>query len=380
MKRRSFMKMSGGAALLSAAAPLRSGPGGPSAAGPGPSYPTKVVSRVPPLRWEDAMLSGNGPTGIMVFGLPLDDVIVVNHEKLWAVNSEYAPEAPDLRATWKTARGMARRGRYRDADEFVGREADRIVKALYAGRGGKGTRPWYDRTHPGFHMHVATSSDGQPEAYRRETNLETGEISVFWTDNRGDWARRVFVSRTHDAIVMELIPPTGSTVAAALRLAEAPGKLDGDIRSATIDYGPDEIYFHAAYGRTMGRPKPEGYHALARVVLRGGRCRAVAGERLDVRDAGSVLVLMRFEYLDDAPAADRERLRRGLAALPGDYEALLAPHAAVHGEMFRRVTLDLGGRRDQPAASEVLIEDAGRGRNLAEYFELLHAVGRHALI
>ena len=34
--------------------------------------PTRVVSSRPALRWEDAMVSGNGSTGIMVVGRPLD--------------------------------------------------------------------------------------------------------------------------------------------------------------------------------------------------------------------------------------------------------------------------------------------------------------------
>jgi len=380
MKRRNFIKISGGAALLTTAASHLPAVADLVDSGRVPAFPGRVISRTTPLRWEDAMISGNGPTGIMVMGLPLDDLIIVNHEKLWAVNSEYAPEAPDLRETWKTARGMAQQGRYRDADEYVVKEARRIVSEIYSGKGGKSARPWYDRTHPGFHFHVTTDSDGAPEAVRRETNLETGEISVFWTDNRGDWIRRVFVSRTHDVIVLDLTAPAGSLVSASLRLTEAPGKLDGDVRSVTTEYGAGEMYFQAAYGRTMGRAKPEGYHALARVIVQGGRTRSVANERLEIRDAERALVLMRFEYLNEAAEADRDSLRRALAELPGDYEALLGPHAAVHGEMFRRVTLDLGGSRDNPPSAETLIDQAARGKGLPEYYELLHAVGRYALI
>lgn len=326
------------------------------------------------------MISGNGPTGIMVLGLPLDDLVVVNHEKLWVVNSEYAPEAPDLRATWAAARKIAQAGRYRDADEFVAKEAGRIVRGIYAGRGGKSARPWYDRTQPGLHLHVLTESDGAPERYRRETNLDTGEIAVSWTDIRGDWTRRVFVSRAQDVVVLELAAPEGSSLNATLRLSEAPGKLDGDIRAVAIDHQAAEMYFHAAYGRTMGRAKPEGYHALARVAVRGGRTRAVAGERLEIREARSAVILLRFEYLDDAGAADRAALRRALADLPSEYEALLAPHAALHGAMFRRVTLDLGGNREAPRTSEELIEAASRGAAWPEFYELAHAVGRYALI
>jgi len=385
MRRRHFMKVTGGAALLSSAASAFGAPGrrageNPAAGGTAPAYPTRIVSRTAPLRWEDAMISGNGPTGIMVLGLPLDDLVIVNHEKLWVVNSEYKPEAPDLRTTWAEARQIARQGRYRDADEYVAKAAGRIVREMYVGKGGTSVRPWYDRTHPGFHLHVSMESEGAPVRYRRETNLETGEITVAWTDIRGDWSRRIFVSRAHDAIVLELAAPEGSLVNATLRLSEAPGKLDGDIRTIVFDHQPEEMYVHAAYGRTMGRPKPEGYQALARVAIQGGRTRAAAGERLEIRGAKRALVLMRFEYLGDAAAADRAELRRGLADLPADYEALLAPHAALHGSMFRRVTLDLGGDREAPLPSEDLIERAGRGGAWPEFFETAHAVGRYALV
>lgn len=382
MKRRDFIKISGGTAFFSTATAHLGTSLIPkdAAASAGPAMPTRVISRTPPLRWEDAMISGNGPAGIMVMGYPLDDLIVVNHEKLWAVNSDHKPVTPDLRESWKAARTIAQKGRYRDADEYIVQEADRIRRQMYPAKDGKSRRPWYDRTHPGFHLHVLMESDGAPTDYRRETNLETGEISVFWTDRRGDWVRRVFVSRIHDVIVMDITAPAGSLVNASLRLIEAPGKLDGDMGAAAADYGPDEAYFRAAYGRTMGREKPEGYHALARVIVKGGSTRAVAGERLEVRNAERSLLVMRFEYLDDAAAADRATMRRALEDVPSDYETLLAPHAAAHGEMFRRVTLDLGGRRDNPPATETLIEAAAEGRRLPEYFELMHAVGRYALV
>jgi len=343
------------------------------------TIPTRVSSTKPPLRWEDAMISGNGSTGIMVMGLPLDDCVIVNHEKLWTVGNDYKPQTPDLREAWKMAKKIAQAGRYLDADMYIVEEVKKKNRKLY-GEQFRGGRPRYDRTHPGFHMHVSTESDGTPIGYRRETDLETGEISVFWTDNRGDWVRRVFVSRTHDIIAMELTAPTGSLINATLRLAEAPGKLEGDVAAVSIVHDDAEMYYHATYGRNMGKKKPEGYHALARVIMTGGQTRAVENERLEIINAKNVLVLMRFEYLDDAAGADRAALRLALSKLPGEYEKLLTPHAAVHGEMFHRVTLDLGGRPETIPSSEALIAQALQGKSLAEFFELMHAVGRYALI
>jgi len=187
------------------------------------------------------MISGNGSTGIMVMGLPVDDLVIVNHAKCWTVSSEFRPEAPDLRKAWKTGRELARQGRYRDADSHVA-VVRKIVNDKYGDKAMRGIRPWYDRTHPAFHMHIATESAGKNDRYRRETNFATGEVIVSWTDIRGDWVRRTFVSRTHDAIVMEFAAPVGAAVNASLRLTEAPGKMDNNIGAVTIDHGDAEMY------------------------------------------------------------------------------------------------------------------------------------------
>jgi hypothetical protein len=178
MDRREFIKLTAGAALLSNAV-------SPSGTARGllrnentTTIPTRVISRQPPLRWEDAMISGNGSTGIMVMGLPLDDCVIVNHEKFWTVGNDYLPRTLHLREAWDEAKKIALKGRYLDADIFIVEEARKSFRRMY-GEQATDSRPRYDRTHPGFHLNVSMESNGAPLEYRRETNLETGEISVF---------------------------------------------------------------------------------------------------------------------------------------------------------------------------------------------------------
>ena len=341
----------------------------------------RVVSSAPALRWEDALLSGNGRTGIMVLGRPLDERIVVNHEKLWVPTTDRAPEPAELSAAWREARQLAREGRYRNADEL-------IVASVRAWCGERfdpaevvhGLRLPYERIHPACHLHILTASGGQIRAYRREMDLATAEVTVRWTDTRGDWLRRAFVSRADDAIVLEILPPTGATFDGALLLTEAPGKLPGDFESVTIRHENGELSFHAVYGRSLGRDEPEGYHLLGRVLAEGGQVAAVQGQRLDVRGARRVLLRLAVEYLDRGREADRDALRARLGRLGDDYEALLAPHAAEHGRMFRRVSLDLGGDADPDETSEVLIARCAASGPSPALLERLHAVGRYALI
>ena len=342
---------------------------------------TRVVSRSPALRWEDALVSGNGSTGVMVLGRPLDELIVVNHEKLWVPTTDVEPRPAELADAWREARTIAAEGRFRDAATLVRERvrawcAEQFAEAASVA----GVRLPYARVHPAFHLHINAAATGAIRQSRRVMDLETGELSVHWTDTRGDWLRRCFVSRTHDAIVLEIVPPAGAAFEGAFRLSEAPGKHAGDFESVEIGHEGQELHFHAVYGRTLGRPEPEGYHALGRVLVENGSVAAVEGQRLDVRGARRVVLLLAFEYLDRGRDADHHGLRERLDSLGTDYEALLAPHAAEHGAMFRRVSLDLGGDPERAHSSEAVIERARSCGPTPELLELLHAVGRYALI
>ena len=341
----------------------------------------RVTSRAPAQRWEDALVSGNGSLGIMALGRPLDERIIVNHEKFWVPPTDHEPEPPELAEAWGQARQIAEEGRYRDANDLVVERMRQWLADRYGEEGlVRGVRLPYERVHPGFHLHVNGDACGAVERYQRVMDLGTAELSVRWTDTRGEWRRRAFVSRTHGVIVLEIAAPVGSDLIGALRLSEAPGKQPGDFRSVSVRHEEGELYFHAVYGRTLGRPEPEGYHALGRVVVDRGSACAIENQRVDVHGAGRVLLLLAVEYLDRGSGADRESLRERLRQLPDDYDALLAPHAEEHGEMFRRVTLDLGGGREQPESSEALLEVTRTDGPTPELLELLHAVGRYALI
>ena len=91
-------------------------------------------------------------------------------------------------------------------------------------------------------------------------------------------------------------------------------------------------------------------------------------------------MIVRLEYLDQVGQADRARLRGALADLPANYDELLQRHAAVHGQMLRRVRLDLGGDHGGGRTTEDILAEAERDGPTPALLELLHDVGRYALI
>jgi hypothetical protein len=81
-----------------------------------------------------------------------------------------------------------------------------------------------------------------------------------------------------------------------------------------------------------------------------------------------------------APAGSLINAKLRLVEAPGKLAGDIGSVCIEHGEMFRRVTLDLGGHPENISSSEALLAQVSRGDSLPEFFELMHAVGRYALI
>jgi len=69
-----------------------------------------------------------------------------------------------------------------------------------------------------------------------------------------------------------------------------------------------------------------------------------------------------------------------LASIQTDYDILLRQHAAIHRELFERVSLDLGGGEDRLLSNEELMRKAARGDISNAFAERMHDLGRYLLI
>ena len=101
-----------------------------------------------------------------------------------------------------------------------------------------------------------------------------------------------------------------------------------------------------------------GYEGVARIVLRGGASKT-EGSALLITGADQVLVFVDIAMLYDFDRSRIDRMKDRLAELPVDYDVLLRRHESVHGELFNRMRLDLGGgAADHGLATEVLLRQA----------------------
>ncbi len=301
----------------------------------------------PAAKWTDALPTGNGRLGAMVFGGVARERLQLNEDTLWsgAPREWDNPEAKTHLAELRKA--------VLERQDYV--EADRISRLMQG--------PYNQSYQPLGNLHLEFEHGDEAGDYRRELDLDSAVSRVTYRIGDARYTRESFVSAPDQAIVLRLSTtapagmdfsiaidsPVQSSSAAAeggvLRLTgKAPSHVDPNYyrsNSAPVLYDPAE-------GKGMR------FEARVQATTEGGSIRADAN-RLLVRGAKAVTLLLAaktgFRGFQQAPdlsaAAISDACRAQLEAARGKtYAALRAAHLADHRKLFRRVALELPQRGD----------------------------------
>ena len=336
-------------------------------------YPARgFVSLKPAPSWEHALIVGNGEIGALVPGNVESERIILSHEGLFL--PAWPPKAhPPMAEHLDEIRRLTMEGKGRDAAELmvkVGKEHgfDRLQTT--------------DPLIPAAVLEIEMNGAGQPSAYARSVDWETGESVVGWNGSSGLFHRRMFVSRPDNVAVLRIRSPDGAKVRCRLRLAQVPpNERDKELvretikevrTSAEVGALTFETEFHARWPGALG-----GYVVASKVSHRGGSAVAKDGW-LSVTGADEVLVLTKIELLKRFDLAAKNRLGAAMDRLKPSYQALLASHAKVHGQLFRRAGLRLGG--DTRVGSEDLIARSAVGQTDLGLIERVFDAGRYNIL
>jgi hypothetical protein len=309
----------------------------------------------PAARWEDAFLGGNGRHGVMVFGDPNDDRVIVNHHTLVRPNGSENARPPELAARLKGVQDRLLAGDVTAGEDFTD------------------GRPllWVQPFHPAFQVRLRRTPRESP-AYRREVDFTTGVVRAECGGRRSE----VFVSRADDVIVQHV---TEADLTADVTLDH---RLPGVPSDLTV--GHSSVLTAEGALLTLRARYPGSERAFTGVtlaVVTGGRTRT-APPGIRIEGARSVLLLTRVRRHKgewDALAEARE-LRALLPDGDGDedtYDVLLARHTALHRPAYLRAGLELGADPAERAlpGSELV----GRPKSPA-LLERLFAAGRYHLL
>ena len=177
------------------------------AAGLGPAFAAPQTTTGSPIRgfvssrpadtWENALVSGNGKFGALVMSQPLDETIIFNHARLFMPLNKPLPPV-DTTSHLPEFRRMLAEGQYQ-------RAADYVVELSH--KEGYGGKRWTDPFIPAFDLRVKMTAQGEVRGYQGAVDFETGVASVRWQDDRGEFCRRLFVSRPDDVVVLSITGP-----------------------------------------------------------------------------------------------------------------------------------------------------------------------------
>jgi hypothetical protein len=340
------------------------------------------VSRQPAASWEEGLLSANGTLALNALSRPHDERIIFSHERLFMPMG--APHVPlDQSQHLPEIRRLIAEEKYKEAE---------ILQFTLSGQ--KGFQ-YPDFFVPAFDLRIVQPTVGEIRDYARSVDFESAEVVVHWTDDRGTFERRQFVSRHAGVAVILLTAGKPGTLDATLRLeAREPSdeynndsdilctsdemfhRQIGDVRSTS---GPDWLGFGARFLNAY----PGSIQSIvgrARVIVDGGTTEALAEGSLDVRSANRVLLFVDLGLPSAKDPRGMEHLEQKLAGIAADYPALLEAHAPLHGDLFRRVKLDLGGGADHLKSTEQLMAESGFDEMNLAWLEKQFDAGRYNII
>jgi len=350
-----------------------------------PSLPVPergFVSIKPAENWEQGLITANGTLAINALSRPLNERIIFNHERLFMpMGAPHVP--PDQSKHLPELRKLIEEGKYKEAE------------VLQFKLSGQKSFMYPDYYVPAFDLTIDSESQGEVRDYARSVDFQTAEAAVRWSDDRGAFERRMFVSRKAGVAVIKLTAPKPGALSVKLRLEEREpsdefnndsdiaSKSDemfkrhfGDLKSAS---GTDWLTFGARFLRSY----PGSIQALegrARVVVVGGSTEPAEDGSLAIKDADGALLFVDLRLLKDAGKSEQDDLKSKLASVSTDYNALLKAHAAIHGELFNRVKLDLGGGADHKKPTERLLEESSFDNMNLAWFEKQFDAGRYNII
>jgi alpha-L-fucosidase 2 len=308
----------------------------------------------PAEKWTDALPTGNGRLGAMVFGGIAEERLQLNEDTLWSGAGPKDWNNPEAKQHLPKVRSLVL-----ESKDYVA--ADNECRKMQG--------PFNQSYLTLGNLRLTIEHNTEATDYTRGLNLDTAIASVSYRVGGFRYTREVFISAPDRVAVVRMITdnPAGlamtvaidcpvqseshADAAGVLRLTgKAPAHVDpqGHASAHPIVYDPTE-------GKGMR------FEARIETVNEGGTIRA-EGNRVRIERAKSITLLISaktgyrgFDRPPDAPAAEIAEAcaKQTAAARAKGYTELRAAHIVEHQNLFRRVALNL------PKAAHATDHDTG---------------------
>ncbi|WP_299091852.1 glycoside hydrolase N-terminal domain-containing protein [uncultured Metabacillus sp.] len=314
--------------------------------------------------WREGLPSGNGKVGASVSGGVSLEKILINHEGLWHMGRK--DTLPDVSYTLSETRDLMKKEKYHEASWHL---TNTLKEKGYSTR--------LASFLPLVELTIRMKQTEGFKHYRREVNMETGEVSVRWEEGNERYERNLFVSRADDAVVYE-ITSTGKSLTAEFELGIR--KTDHknmeqrlkELESAVQLKVENQFIFFSAKNDDHS-----DYGAVIRLIPMGGRT-SVDKNRLRCEEANYIQMILKV-FIKGDHREEWARLKAELLEINGDYQDLLRAHIPLHAQLFHTASIQLSDAEGKQSIEELLL-DAYEGEAPLLLLEKLWNYGRYLFI
>ncbi len=322
----------------------------------------KLWYQAPAKQWVEALPVGNGRLGAMVYGDPLNEVIQLNENTVYA-GGPNRNDNPGAKDALPEVRKLIFEGKYDEAQE--------LVNEYFISKKSHGmpyqTVGDLQLTFPGHEQY---------SEYYRELDLDKAIVSSSYSVNGVHYTNSTFASYPDQVIVTRIS-------------ADRPGALSF---LATLNR-PSEVELHTIGSDVLVMSGVTGDHetvkgqvtfeARVKIMTEGGTVYSSdTALHVDHADEATIVVSIatNFRSYNDLSADAGERAAASLAiASSRDYNLMLDDHIKDYQSYFRRVELDLGVTDSVYNTTETRLRDFSSGYD-PQLVTLYFQFGRYLLI
>ncbi len=328
----------------------------------------------PATFWEEALPMGNGRIGAMLFGGTDQERIELNDDTIWS-GRPGEETGYKVRENIDEVRQLIRDKQYSGATELTNEMLGHHDSQSYQMAG---------------NLYLDFAADGQISNYQRKLDISNAITSVRFERGGVSYSRESLVSAPHQVMAVHLNADKPGSITFELsmdslmrhqcRAAEKSMVLSGQCPFNNHSSGENEVVW-----------EEEGKGGMKYVVKTGvlndGGTLSATDHTLKVEGADSVLLLLAiktgFVAFDQEPSDDLAAMEQNCDRVLHDaaragWEKLKAAHNTDHGEIYQRMSLDLGATDDRPT-DEILKHCKDPSENQA-LVNLVFNYGRYLLI
>ena len=333
-----------------------------------------MTMRTPATCWNQALPTGSGPVGAMIYGQISMERVLLNHEDLFAPRD--MPRNVDVSAHLPEVRKLIEEGRYQEAREVL---PDAYAKATgeTTGNTNKGREP----VQPLANLLMSWDCAAPFAGYRRGVEFDTGRCWVSWKEQDVEITREVFVSRKTDLVHLRVrsTAPGGVTTRVGLSQAIDEQKGGGGRSSFMNQESEGPIDVEKRVDAEQGRMRciwsylaGQPFGAVAQLTAQGGTV-AQDEDTLLVEGADALEIRIQL-FVGGSPEQAESELEKHAEG----FDEAFAQHVVDHQELFGRMELNIAD--PGCTSNDELLLDAFDGEVSGELVQKMIEMGRYLLV